>query len=253
MREWIVGRNPVFEVIRANRRQIYRLMVSQGAQEKGRLDEILRLGAEHKVPLEKLPRQRLDTFGVDHQGVVLETDGYVYSTLFDILELAEKKKEAPFILVLDVLQDPQNLGTLLRTAECAGVHGVLLPLSHAATVTPAVVSASAGACEYLLVAQTNLAQALSQLKQSGIWVVGLEGDLEFQQPQKGHLDGPLALVVGGEGQGMRKLVRQSCDFLMALPMQGKIDSLNASVAGSIAIYFVLQARGLQPRYANPLP
>lgn len=249
MREWIVGRNPVYEVLRAGRRDVFRLRVAQGVQEKGRLSEILRIWGDKKRPLERAPRQQLDALGEGHQGVALETSGYPYSALPDILRRASQRDEPPFLLILDALQDPQNLGTLLRTAEVVGVHGAVLPLRHTATVTPSVVSASSGASEHLLIAQANLAQAIAELKEAGVWVIGLEGDpspeshLEAQPPGKVRLDGPLALVVGNEGQGMRPLVRDSCDLLLSLPMRGQIDSLNAAVAGSVALYLAWQARG----------
>jgi 23S rRNA (guanosine2251-2'-O)-methyltransferase len=135
------------------------------------------------------------------------------------------------------------LGTLLRTAEIVGVHGVLLPLRHTVTVTPAVVHASSGASEHLLIAQSNLSQALETLKREDVWVVGLEGSSQALLPDQVRLDGPLALVVGSEGEGMRSLVRASCDLLMRLPMRGQIESLNAAVAGSVALYLAWQARG----------
>jgi 23S rRNA (guanosine2251-2'-O)-methyltransferase len=243
MREFIFGRNPVFEALRAGRRFPFRLLVAEGVQEKGRLADILKISGQKKVLLERRARQTLNQYGENHQGVVLETSGYPYSNLADMLELAEKRGEPPFLLILDALQDPQNLGTLLRTAEVVGVHGVLLPLRQTATVTPAVVSASSGASEHLLVAQVNLAQAIREIKQAGVWVIGLESDENAQSVEKVRLDGPLALVVGSEGEGMRLLVRDSCDLLMRLPMRGRIDSLNAAVAGSIALYLAWQARG----------
>jgi 23S rRNA (guanosine2251-2'-O)-methyltransferase len=159
------------------------------------------------------------------------------------MDLAEDRGEPAFILILDTLKDPQNLGTLLRTAEAVGVHGVLLPFRRTASVTPAVVNASSGASEHLLVVQANLAQAINAIKDSGIWVVGLEASPEAAYPGSVRLDGPLALAVGSESQGMRHLVKQSCDFLLKLPMRGQVDSLNAAVAGSVALYLVWQARG----------
>ncbi len=242
-REWITGRNPVYEVLQARRRQPYELKIAQGIQEKGRVEEITRLCHERKIPVETVQRSRLDAYGEAHQGIALEASGYPYSSLEDILALANRKKEPAWILILDIIQDPQNLGTLLRTAEIVGVHGVLLPLRQTATVTPAVVSASSGASEHLLIAQENLAQAITHLKGKNLWVVGLEGAITSQLPNEIRLDGPLALVVGNEGQGMRSLVRDSCDFLLRLPMRGKIESLNAAVAGSIALYLAWQARG----------
>jgi 23S rRNA (guanosine2251-2'-O)-methyltransferase len=242
MKEWIVGRNPVYETLRAGRRQFFRLQVAQGGQEKGRLEEIIRICSQKHIPVERFPRQRLDTLGDGHQGVVLEVDGYPYSDLPDILVRVNQAHEPAFLLILDTLQDPQNLGTLLRTAEAVGVQGVVLPLRHTVTVTPAVVSASSGASEHLLIAQANLAQAIDSLKKTGVWVVGLESHPTAQDPQHVRLDGPLALVVGNEGQGIRPLVRDSCDLLLRLPMRGRIESLNAAVAGSIVLYMAWQAR-----------
>ena len=249
MKEWIYGRNPVYEVLRVSRRQPFRLFIAQGAQEKGRLAEILRLGSDRKVPVERVPRSRLDGIDPGHQGVVLEASDYPYCALADILDLAEQRGEPPWVLILDVLQDPQNLGTLLRTAEAVGVHGVLLPYRHTATVTPAVVNASSGASEHLLITQTNLAQAIAALKEAGLWVIGLDNRPEASLPEQVRLEGPLALVVGSEGQGMRPLVAKSCDLLLRLPMRGKVESLNAAVAGSIALYLAWQTRKNQQAQA----
>jgi 23S rRNA (guanosine2251-2'-O)-methyltransferase len=243
MREWITGRNPVYETLRARRRTCFHLLIAQGVQEKGRLLEILQFSQQRRVPIEHVPRPRLDAIAEGHQGVALEVSAYPYCALQDILSLAEARSEAPFLLILDALQDPQNLGTLLRTAEGVGVHGVLLPLRHTATITPAVVSASSGASEHLLIAQANLAQAIAALKETGVWVVGLHGGREAEPAGRVRLDGPIALVVGSEGQGMRPLIRESCDILMRLPMRGKVESFNAAVAGSIALYLAWQARG----------
>ncbi len=242
MKEWITGRNPVYEVLRARRRQVFRLLIAEGVQPKGRVLETIQLAQKVKVPVESAPRQKVDGLGENPQGVALETSGYPYSGIADILALAEERHQPLFVLILDALQNPQNLGTLLRTGESAGIHGVILPLRHTAQVTPAVVSASAGATEHLLIAQANLAQAISALKQAGAWVIGLEGAPEAQTPDQVRMDGPLALVVGSEGEGMRQLVRQSCDWLVKLPMKGKVESLNAAVAGSIALYLAMQAR-----------
>ena len=242
MREWISGRNPVYETLQAGRRHCFRLMVAQGTHDKGRLAEILLIAQKRRIPIEQAPRERLDAISNGHQGVSLEASAYPYCALQDILALAEGRSEPPFLLILDALQDPQNLGTLLRTAEGVGVHGVLLPLRHTVTVTPAVVSASSGACEHLLIAQANLAQAIELLKEAGVWVVGLEGGGQAERVDRVRLDGPLALVVGSEGQGMRSLTRDSCDVLVQLPMRGQVESLNAAVAGSIALYLAWQAR-----------
>jgi len=242
MKEWITGRNPVYEVLRARRRQVFRLWVAKGVQEKGRLAEIIQLARARKCTLEWVARGQLDSLDENHQGVALETSAYPYSGLPDILDLAAKRQAPLFVLILDVIQNPQNLGTLLRTAEVVGVQGVLLPFRHAAGVTPAVVSASSGASEHLLLAQLNLAQAIQTLKEAGAWVIGLEGGPEATPIEQARLDGPLALVVGSEGEGMRLLVRKSCDLLVRLDMVGQVDSLNAAVAGSIALYLARQAR-----------
>jgi 23S rRNA (guanosine2251-2'-O)-methyltransferase len=251
MREWISGRNPVYEVLRSGRRQSFRLQIAQGVKEKGRVHEIIALCTAARVPIEHVPRRQLEALSSGSQGVALETGEYVYSDLADILSLADQRQEPPFILILDTLQDPQNLGTLLRTAEIVGVHGVLIPYRRAATVTPAVVSASSGASEHLLIAQTNLAQAITSLKEEDVWVIGLEDAPQAAYPDSVRLDGAIALVVGNEGQGMRLLVRNSCDLLMRLPMRGKIDSLNAAVAGSIALYLAWQARGFLKTDSTP--
>lgn len=242
MREIITGRNPVFEIFQARRRQIYRLLVAHGVEEKGRLSEIISLAAHFKVQVERVPRQRLDNLGEGHQGVAIEVSEYPFSTLPDILALAQERKEPLLVLILDMLQNPQNLGTLLRSGEAAGVHGVIIPFRRAAGVTPAVVHASSGAAEHMLIAQMNLAQAIDTLKTENAWIVGLEGGSGSRPISEAPLDGPLALVVGNEGEGMRHLIRQKCDFLGQLPMRGRVDSLNAAVAGSIALYLALQAR-----------
>ncbi len=242
MREILYGRNAVYESLRANRRQPFRLMIAQGAQEKGRLNDILNLAQKKRLPVESVARPQLDRFGEGHQGVALETSGYPYADLEDMFALAAQQDQKPFILILDTLQDPQNLGTLLRTAEAVGVHGVLLPLRQTVTVTPAVVNASSGAAEHLLIAQGNLAQSIDALKQNDVWVMGLEGSPAAQPMEQARLDGGLALVVGSEGQGMRPLVRNKCDGLVRLGMRGQVESLNAAVAGSIALYLAAQKR-----------
>lgn len=242
MKEWITGRNPVYETLIAGRREAFRLILAEGAQEKGKLAQIVELARSLKIPVERVTRAKVDSLGENPQGVALEASSYPYVALADILARAVSLDEPLFVLLLDALQNPQNLGTLFRTAESVGVHGVVLPLRHTAEVTPAVVSASAGASEHLLVAQVNLAQAITELKEAGVWVVGLEGSPDALPPSQVRLDGALALVVGSEGEGMRPLVRQSCDWLMSLPMRGRIESLNAAVAGSVALYLALQAR-----------
>ena len=240
--EWLYGRNPVYEALRAGRRQVHELRVARGVKEKGRLAEILQMCHRQKVAVSYVDRLALDQIDRHHQGVTLRVSDYPYAGLPGILARAEERSEPPFILILDTLQDPQNLGSLLRTAEVVGVHGVLLPLARTATLTPAVVSSSSGASEHLLVAQINLAQAIRTLQDENIWVIGLDGGPESQPATKVNLKGRLALAVGSEGKGMRRLVRESCDVLMRLPMRGQIESLNAAVAGSVALYLAIAAR-----------
>jgi 23S rRNA (guanosine2251-2'-O)-methyltransferase len=242
MKEWLYGRNPVYETLRAARRQPYLLRVQQGVQEKGNLAESLRIAREKKIPVEYVPRQQLDGLDRNHQGVALQVGEYTYSDLQSMLARAEREGRPPFLLLLDTLQDVQNLGTLLRTAEIVGVHGVVLPLARTATITPAVVSASSGASEHMLVGQYNLAQAIDLFIQKDIWVIGLDSGEDAQPAPKVRLDGALALVVGNEGEGMRRLVRDKCDIIMRLPQRGQINSLNAAVAGSIALYLAWAAR-----------
>ncbi len=242
MKEWITGRNPVYEVLQARRRHFFRLWIAKGIRPQDRLVEIVKIMQGFNLPVGEVPRSQLDPLSEGHQGVALQVSEYPYSTMPDILALAKKREEPLFVLLLDVIQNPQNLGTLIRTAEAVGVHGVVMPGRRAAGVTPAVVHASAGASEHLLVAQSNIAQAISVFKEAGAWAIGLEGSDKAQPASRVNLKGPLALVVGSEGDGMRKLVRDSCDILMKLPMHGRIESLNAAVAGSVALYLALQAR-----------
>ncbi len=242
MKEWISGRNPVYEVLAARRRQVFRLQAARGIEVKGRLEAIFGLARQRKLPIEWVDRRQIDERGENPQGIALEASRYPYSALADIFLLAEQRQEALFVLILDQLQNPQNLGTLLRTAEACGVHGVLLPLARTAEITPAVVHASSGACEHLLIAQSNLAQATTSIKEQGAWVIGLEGSPRAQPVELTRLDGPLALVVGSEGEGLRDLVRKNCDLLVRLPMRGRVESLNAAVAGSVVLYQALQAR-----------
>ncbi len=248
MKETLYSRNAVYETLRAKRRQPFSLEIAEGVKEKGRLSDILQLAKERKIPVKRVPRGRLDRLKANHQGVALEVNGYPYADLTEIFELAEERKESLFVLLLDTLNDPQNFGTLLRTAEVVGVHGVVIPLARTVGVTPAVVNASSGASEHLLVAQANLHQAIGALKESNAWVIGLDQNGETvgaigQSP----LDGAIGLVVGSEGEGMRQLTARSCDILMKLPMVGQIESLNAAVAGSVALYLAYLARNKDPK------
>jgi 23S rRNA (guanosine2251-2'-O)-methyltransferase len=242
MKEWLCGRNPVYEMVRARKRQIFKLLLTENLQPDERISEILRAAKTYRVPVETVKRLRLDSIAENHQGVAAEVSAYTYSDLSSILQAARQKNQPPFVLVLDSLQNPQNFGTLIRSAEAFGVHGILIPFRHASGITPAVVTASAGAAEHMLVASANLAQSLEELKKAGLWVIGLEGSPQAQPPEKLRLGGAAALVVGSEGEGMRSLVRKSCDVLMRLPLEGQIESLNAAVAGSIGLFLIHQAR-----------
>ncbi|MEI7644092.1 MAG: 23S rRNA (guanosine(2251)-2'-O)-methyltransferase RlmB [Chloroflexales bacterium] len=239
MSELLYGRNAVRETIRAGRRSMQRLVVSNGVQETGVIAEIVKSAELAGMPIQRVERQILDKQlrDANHQGVMLETGAYPYVELDECLALAAERGEPPLLLLLDHLQDPQNIGTLLRTAEVVGVHGVALPGRRAAEITPAVVNASSGATEHLkIVLVGNLSQTIATLQKQGVWVVGLEDDEQAQDLDGADLNLPLALVVGAEGSGLARLVRERCDFLVRLPMAGQIASLNASVAGSIALY-----------------
>ncbi len=245
MIETLYGRNAIFECLRAGHREVLKLIVAQGVHERGTLADIIALAGKRQVPVQQVDRQQLDRLGqgVHHQGIMAEVGEYEYVGLDDILATAAARDEPPWLLLLDCLQDPQNLGTLLRTAEVAGVHGVVLPVRRAVGVTPAVVSASSGASEHMLVAQvTTLVRTIKALQEQEVWIAGLEAVPEATVLWQADLDGALALVVGSEGQGMRRLVRESCDFSVRLPMRGQINSLNAAVAGSVALYEVARQR-----------
>ncbi|HRN51835.1 MAG TPA: 23S rRNA (guanosine(2251)-2'-O)-methyltransferase RlmB [Anaerolineales bacterium] len=246
MKEWVYGRNAVYETLRAKRRRIYSLKLAEGVQPSPRLQEIQSLARAAKLNVQTVRRGELDGY-VDghHQGVALQVEEYPYAHMGQLLQRARDTGKPPFFLILDTLQDPQNFGTLLRTAEAVGVHGIIIPQRRTATVTPAVVNASSGATEHLLIAQHNLAQAIDELKQEDIWVIGLDGGPQSQPLGRLKLDMPITLVVGSEGEGMRRLVRESCDGLLRLPMQGRVESLNAATAGSVALYMVWQARGFE--------
>ncbi len=242
MREWIYGRNAVMEALQARRREVFSLLLAIGIEDKGRIQDIQQLAIARKCKVERVPKERLAKMGENPQGVALEVSRYPYVDITDIIAKAQSANEELFVLLLDMIQNPQNLGTLLRTAEAAGVHGVIIPQHRAAEVTPAVVNSSSGASEHMLIAQANLASAVEELKQAGAWVVGLDGGPGSQPVQDIRLDGPIAVIVGNEGEGMRALVREKCDFLLGLPMHGRIESLNAAVAGSIALYQVVFTR-----------
>ncbi len=248
MSDIIYGRNAVLEALRGGRR-VEKVLLAQGAH--GAAAQVERLARERAVPLETVERRELDRLaaGANHQGVVALVAAFAYVALDDLLAQAQKRDEPPLLLLLDSVQDPQNLGTLLRTAEAVGAHGVVIPQRRAVGVTAAVAKASAGAIEYLPVAQvTNLTQTIEQLKAAGVWVVGVENTPQAQVYDQTDLNRPLALVVGSEGRGLSRLVREHCDFLVRLPMRGHVGSLNVAVAGSIVLY-----EAWRQRRAGPIP
>jgi 23S rRNA (guanosine2251-2'-O)-methyltransferase len=244
MLEIIYGRNAVYEALRAGRRRFAHLLVAEGIRQQGTAGHILSWAEGRGIPVRRVPRQQLDQLGgVNHQGVAAQVEPYPYVELEAMFQLAAERHEPPFLLMLDCLQDPQNLGTLLRTAEVVGVHGVIIPRRRAAQITPAVSNASAGAVEHLLVTRvTNLVRTMEELKERGVWIVGLEHLSEAESYHEADLAMPLALLVGSEGRGLSRLVRERCDLWIKLPMRGKVNSLNASVAGSIALYEAWQQR-----------
>jgi rRNA methylase, putative, group 3 len=243
MPEYIWGRNPVTETLQSSRR-VTRLLIAEGVRESPVISAMLKEAQSQNIQIETVPRSRLDQLSHNavHQGCMVQVEERKYARSADILALAEQKQEAPFLLLLDAIQDVNNLGSLIRTAEAAGVHGVIIPEHRAAEVTATVVKTSVGATEHMLIAQaTNLTHTIDELKQRNIWVVGLAGEGKTFYTQA-DLTGPLALVVGNEGKGLGRLVREHCDLLIKLPMYGHINSLNAAVAGSISLYEALRQR-----------
>jgi 23S rRNA (guanosine2251-2'-O)-methyltransferase len=240
--EFLYGRHAVYEALRAGRRGIYRILIAEGASEKDILADIITLAEQKGIPVHRVPRQKLDAQNPNHHGVAASVSEYPYVTIDEVIEMSLTAAEPPFLLALDQIQDPQNLGALLRTAEAAGVHGVFLPDKHSALVTEAVVRASAGASEHLSIALGNLAQIASRLKKEDVWVVGLDAGEDAQLIESVDLDRALMIIVGSEGSGLRRLVRERCDFLIRLPMKGRVASLNASAAGAIALYAGAAAR-----------
>jgi 23S rRNA (guanosine2251-2'-O)-methyltransferase len=246
MREILYGRNAVREALRAGRRKIYKLVLAQGTEETGIVADTVTLASKSGVPIQRVERRQLDRLGdFNHQGVAAEVAPYPYAELEEILAEADQRQEMSLLLMLDCLQDPQNFGALLRTAEIVGVHGVVIPKHRAVGITPAVANSSAGATEHLLVARmTNLVRTMEELKARGLWMVGLEDVPQAQLYYQSDLTMPLTLVVGSEDRGMGRLVRETCDIMIRLPMRGKISSLNVTVAGSIALYEVWRQRGM---------
>ncbi len=242
MSNYLYGRHAVLEALRAGH-SIEEILIARGVHTRGALDEVIALARQATVPVREVPRTELDRLARHHQGIVARVHGFEYADLDELLAAAPARGEPAFLLMLDSVQDPQNLGTLLRTAEAVGVHGVILAERRAAGVTPAVVKASAGAVEHLRIARvTNLARTIEECKRANIWVVGVEKAPEATDLYRADLSMPLVLVLGSEGAGLGRLVKEKCDFLVRLPMWGRIESLNVAVAGSIALYAVKTQR-----------
>lgn len=236
----VEGKNAVLELFRSNT-PIDKLLIEQSA--KNSLTDIISKAQKQRIKISYLPKEALDRESTvkNHQGVIAFVSGYQYSDLDDIIAFAESKNQAPFILLCDGIEDPHNLGSLIRTCECAGVHGIVLPKNRSCQINETVIKVSTGACFNMRIARvTNLNDCIRKLKQKQIWVFGLEAN--GTEIYKTDLTMPVALVVGSEGFGMSDLSKKLCDGILSLPMFGKVNSLNASVAGAVAIYDVVRQR-----------
>ena len=237
----IAGRNPVMEAIRSGR-SIESILVAKG-ERSGSVVAIIAKAKQKNIPVKDVDSKKLDFLakGVNHQGIVAQCAVKEYSTLEDIFALAEERGESPFIIVLDKIEDPHNLGAIIRTAECAGAHGVIIPERRSAGLSYTVEKTSAGALEYMPVVRVkNISAVLQKLKAKGIWVYG--ADMDGEHYKKVNFDGAVALVIGNEGKGISPLVAKDCDVIVSLPMKGKINSLNASVAAGILMYEIADKR-----------
>ncbi len=238
----VEGRNPVLEALRA-KRPIEKVLIAKG-ELTGSIKEIIRLAKQEKYPIQYVDRQRLDEISASHshQGVIAMASAHSYVEVEDIIQRARKAEEDGFLVILDEIVDPHNLGSILRTSDACGVHGVIIPKRRAVGLTPVVVKSSAGAIEYVPVAKvTNIAQTIDYLKDQGYWIAGadMEGRDYYYQAD---LRGPIAIVIGSEGKGIGRLVKEKCDFLLRIPMKGGVSSLNAAVAGAILLYEVRRQR-----------
>lgn len=238
----IEGRNSVIELLKAGK-DINKLYIQKG-ERKGSILEIIKLAKQNKIIMSEIEKTKLDQMSEtkNHQGVIAIVPPYEYADVDDILDAAKKKNEDPFIIILDEIEDPHNLGSIIRTAECAGAHGIIIPKRRSALVNSTVVKTSAGATSYMKVARVNnLNETIEYLKEHNIWVYGtdmLGSSYYDEQDYKGGV----AIVVGSEGEGMGRLIKEKCDFLIKIPMKGKINSLNASVSAAIVMYEVMKQR-----------
>src|SRR5690606_20246996 len=237
----IIGKNPVIEALKSER-DINKIWIAEGSN-RGQMNQITSLAKEGNVLVQFVPKKKIDQMVEgNHQGVVAQVAAYEYAQVDDIFEAAIKRNEAPFIILLDELEDPHNLGSILRTADAVGAHGVIIPKRRAVGLTATVAKASTGAIEYIPVARvTNLARTIDELKDRGVWIVGT--DAKGKEDYR-NVDGkmPIGVVIGSEGRGMGRLVKEKCDILLRLPMQGKVTSLNASVAASLRMYEAYRKR-----------
>ncbi|NLL70891.1 MAG: 23S rRNA (guanosine(2251)-2'-O)-methyltransferase RlmB [Epulopiscium sp.] len=235
------GRNAVLEALKAER-SIDKLLI-QDSQLQGSIQQIIYEAKQQKIVIQRVNKQKLDSLSTagNHQGVIAFVPSYDYVSIDFILQKAKDKGESPFVLILDEINDPHNLGAILRTANAAGVHGVIIPKRRAVGLTSTVAKVSAGAIEYVGVARvSNLVQAVEELKKQGLWIVG--GDMNGEILYTMDLKGPIGIVIGNEGEGISHLLREKCDFIGKIPMYGEISSLNASVAGSLMMYEVVRQR-----------
>lgn len=239
--DYIIGKNPVIEALKSDR-DVNKILIAEGSQ-KGQMQQVIGLAKEKNVLVQFVPKKKIDqlTEG-NHQGVVAQVAAYQYAEIDDLFEAAEKKNEAPFFILLDEIEDPHNLGSIMRTADAVGAHGIIIPKRRAVGLTSTVAKASTGAIEYIPVVRvTNMARTIDDLKDRGVWIAGTDakGKEDFRS-----FDGtiPLGLVIGSEGKGMGRLIRDKCDFLIHLPMKGHVTSLNASVAAALLMYEVYRKR-----------
>ena len=238
--EVIAGRNPVVEVLSGDR-DVERVFIADGSE--GSVSKIVALAKEQGVIVDFVPKEKIDAMapGVKHQGVVAKVSEYKYADMDDVFAKAEASGEDPFIIILDEISDPHNLGAIIRTAECAGAHGVVIPKRRAASLTQTVALSAAGAIENMPVVQvTNLARTIEDLQAKGVWVGA--ADMDGQTYYEANLTGPIAIVIGNEGKGVGRLVKEKCDFVLSIPMHGKINSLNASNAAAVLMYGIRRAR-----------
>ena len=239
----IEGRNAVLELLETGK-DINKIFIANG-EKHGSINKIISIAKERKVVIVEVDRAKLNQMAMsdNHQGVIAIVPPFDYCEVEDILEEANKKQEKPFILILDGIEDPHNLGSIIRTAETAGVHGIIIPKRRAATVNSTVYKVSAGAVEHMKIARVNnLNETIKYLKDNDIWICGTDMDAKnYYYNEK--FDGPIAIVIGSEEFGMSRLVKENCDFLVKIPMKGKITSLNASVSAGIVMYEVVKQRG----------